>query len=380
MGERRLGIILNGATGRIGVNQHLSRAVVPLRNDGIPLADGTVVRLDPILVGRNADKTRRIAERFGIERWTTDLDTALSDPKDTLFFDSAITNLRVANVRRALDAGKDVFCDKPLGERHADALALADQAERAGLHNGVTMTHLWLPGLRKLKLLTDSGFFGKVLTIKGEHGYWVFAGDGRPGQRPAWNNRREDGGGIVLDMMCHWHYLLETLFGPVRRVTCTARTFIPRRWDETGQPYDATADDTAFVLCEMESGALVQIHLAWTTRVRRDDLMLMQVDGTNGSAVVGIFDCLTQHAAQTPSVVWNAEDRVPTDHRAAWLPVADLPPVGNAFKHHWEKFIRHLHGEGDFPWNFRMAAKGIRMVEKCYRASERGTWEGMGEG
>jgi predicted dehydrogenase len=375
MADRWLGIILSGVTGRIGVNQHLGRALAPMRETPLTLANGDRLILDPILVGRDAGKLQQVAKRFGIARWSTDLDGALSNPADNVFFDSAVTGARYTNVRRALAAGKHVLCDKPLAPTHAEALELMRTAQAAGLKNGVMMANLWLPGLRKLKTLVDSGFFGRVLFIRGEHGYWVFDGEVRPGQRPSWNYRSQDGGGIVLDMMCHWHYMLETLFGPVRRVTCAARTFVHTRRDESGQPYDATADDTAAVICEMASGALAQISLSWCTRVRRDDLMVIQVDGTGGSAVTGIFDCLAQHQAQTPSLVWNAEDRAAADHHAAWLPVPDLPPLGNAFKVHWELFLRHVCDGASFPWDFAMAARGVELAQKCYRSSTGYTWE-----
>jgi predicted dehydrogenase len=375
MANRRLGLILSGVTGRIGVNQHLGRAVAALRETPLTLANGDRLHLDPVLVGRDVAKLEQVAKRFAIERWTTDLDAALSERRDTVFFDSAATSARYDNVRRALAAGKHVLCDKPLATTCAQALELARTAQAAGLKNGVVMANVWLPGLRKLKTLVDGGFFGRVLRIRGEHGYWVFEGDVRPGQRPSWNYRKEDGGGIVLDMMCHWHYMLEPLFGRIGRVTCAARTFAPQRRDESGAPYAATADDSAAVICELESGALAQIDLSWCTRVRRDDLMVMQVDGSGGTAVTGIFDCLTQHRTQTPSLVWNAEDRPSVDYRAAWLPVPDLPPLGNAFKVHWELFLRHVCDDTAFPWDFAMASRGIELVEACYRSSSAYTWE-----
>jgi predicted dehydrogenase len=374
MGKRRLGVILAGATGRIGVNQHLGRALVPLRQAPIQV-NGEELALDPILVGRDPGKLQQVAARFGIERWSTDLDGALSNRDDTVFFDCAATGVRVANVRRALQAGKHVLCDKPLSPTYAEARELAKLASDARVKHGVIMANLWLPGLRKLKNLVDAGFFERVLFVRGEHGYWVFDGEQRPAQRPSWNYRKADGGGIVLDMMCHWHYMLESLFGRARRVTCATRTFLPQRRDEQGKPYAATADDTATVLCELDSGALAQINLSWTTRIRRDDLMLMQVDGTGGSAVAGVFDCLTQHRTQTPSLVWNAEDRPVIDHRAAWLAVPDLPALGNAFKVQWELFLRHVCEDAPFPWDFAMAARGIELAEKCYRSSAGYTWE-----
>lgn len=379
MATRRLGLILSGVTGRIGVNQHLGNAVAAFRETPITLANGDRLELDPILVGRNADKLEQIARRFSIERWTTDMDTALSNQDDTVFFDSALTGVRFENVRRALAAGKHVLCDKPLAPTHAEAIGLARLAADMQLKNGVMMANIWLPGMRKLKTLVDSGFFDRVMRIRGEHGYWVFEGDLRPGLRPSWNYRKEEGGGIVLDMMCHWHYMIEPLFGRIRRVTCAARTFVPQRWDESGQPYQATADDSGAVICELESGVIAQIDLSWCTRVRRDDLMVMQVDGSGGSAVTGIFDCLTQHATQTPSLVWNAEDRTATDYRAGWLPVPDLPPIGNAFKVHWELFLRHVCDDTPFSWDFAMAARGIELAEACYRSSANYSWETLAE-
>lgn len=378
MATRRLGIILNGVTGRIGSNQHLPRGIVAHREQPIRLRNGDEVLLDPILISRDAARAQATAERFGIGQWGTDLDAALSDARYSLFFDASITQQRAGNVRRALEAGKDVLCDKPLATSHAEAQALVALARGKGARNGVMMTHLWLPGMRKLRALKDAGFFGRVLLIKGEHGYWVFEGDAhRPGQRPSWNNLRAHGGGIVLDMVCHWHYLLETLFGKVRRVTCAARTAISRRLDEQGVSYAPDADDTALVMCEMEDGTLAQICLTWCTRVRRDDLMSLQVDGTQGSAVAGIIDCYTQHRDQTPAVVWNAEMRTGVDHRQAWLPTPDLPGTENAFKIHWAHFIRHLMDGGDFPWDFALAARGLEMVDLCYRSAAHGTWESM---
>lgn len=372
---RRLGIILNGATGRIGTNQHLARALVPLREQGILLRTGERVAIDPILTGRDAGRLRATAARFGIERWSTDPDTCLGDANDAVYFDCAATGVRHANVKRALEAGKHVFCDKPLGTTYAEAAELAALAQTRGLMNGVVMANLWLPGLRKLRQLVDAGFFGRVLSIRGEHGYWIFDGQTRPAQRPSWNYRREDGGGIVLDMMCHWHYMLESLFGRLSRVTCASRTFLPDRRDEGGQPYAATADDGAFVLCEMASGAIAQVCLSWCVRVHRDDLMIMQVDGTHGSAVVGVFDCYTQHRDQTPPLLWNAEDRPDVNHRAAWLPTAEAGVAGNAFRTQWELFLRHVLGDAAFPWDFAMAARGMEVVERCYDASAAFTWE-----
>ncbi|MEO1105678.1 MAG: Gfo/Idh/MocA family oxidoreductase, partial [Pseudomonadota bacterium] len=292
----RLGLIMHGVTGRMGMNQHLIRSIAAIRADGgVPLPDGGRVMPDPILVGRNADKIARLAADHGISRWTTDLDAALADSDDAVFFDAGSTLMRAGLVEKAIRAGKHIYCEKPIGDDLEAALSVAKLARDAGVKNGVVQDKLYLPGLRKLKRLIDAGFFGKVLSVRGEFGYWVFEGDWLPAQRPSWNYRSKDGGGIILDMLCHWRYVLDNLFGEVKAVSCLGATHIPRRWDETGAPYDADADDAAYATFELEGGAIAHINSSWAVRVRRDDLVTFQVDGTEGSAVAGLTECWTQH-------------------------------------------------------------------------------------
>ncbi|MGV2384701.1 MAG UNVERIFIED_CONTAM: Gfo/Idh/MocA family oxidoreductase, partial [Thermobifida fusca] len=281
MGDRVLGIAMNGVTGRMGYRQHLTRSVLAIRKDGgVELPDGSRIIPEPVLVGRSAQKLRAIAERHGIERWSTDLDTVLSDDSISVYFDAQITHAREAAVRSAINAGKHVYVEKPIADNFSAAIELAKLARDAGVKNGVVQDKLFLPGLLKLRRLIDSGFFGRILSIRGEFGYWVFEGDWQPAQRPSWNYRAEDGGGIVLDMFPHWHYILEQLFAPVRTVTTRIATHIPERWDENGQRYQATADDAAYAVFELEGGIVAQINSSWSVRVNRDELVEFQVDGT----------------------------------------------------------------------------------------------------
>src|SRR5436190_2173823 len=267
MGVRRLGIVMNGVTGRMGTNQHLVRSIIAIRAEGgVALSNGDRIMPDPILVGRNKEK-------------------------------------------------------------------------------------LFLPGLRKLKMLIDSGFFGRIFAVKGEFGYWVFEGDLQPAQRPSWNYRAEDGGGMILDMLCHWRYVLDNTFGNVRSVSCLGATHIPERVDEAGKRYKATADDAAYATLRREGGIIAHFNCSWATRVRRDDLLTLHVDGTHGSAVAGLQDVVTQHRLATPKPVWNPDVKQPIDFYAGWQPVPETQDFDNGFKLQWEAFIRHVAEGAPYKWD-----------------------------
>jgi len=375
MAERRIGLIMNGVTGRMGTNQHLLRSIVAIRDQGgVALANGDRLLPDPMLVGRDAGKVEALARRAGVARWTTDLDAALADPNDAVFFDAATTQGRPAVLRKAIAAGKHVYCEKPVSVDLESALDLVRAARAAGVKNGVVQDKLWLPGVRKLALLRDAGFFGRLLSVRGEFGYWVFEGDLQPAQRPSWNYRAEDGGGIILDMLCHWRYLIDNTFGPVKSVSCLGATHIPQRWDERGRPYEATADDAAYATFELQSGAIVQMNSSWAVRVRRDDLLTIQVDGELGSAVAGLTDCRTQSRVNTPRPVWNPDVRNAHDFLADWSLVPDTTNYDNAFKAQWELFLKHVHGEGEFPWDLLEGAKGVQLVELAQRSWRERRW------
>jgi predicted dehydrogenase len=362
--DRRLGIIMNGVTGRMGTNQHLVRSVLAIRaQGGVRLADGSRVLPDPILVGRSERKLAELAHAHNVARWTTDLDAALANKNDSLYFDAATTSARVANLGKAIAAGKHVYCEKPTADSLAAALDLYRAAKAAGVKHGVVQDKLWLPGLLKLKQLIDTGFFGRILSVRGEFGYWVFEGDWQPAQRPSWNYRREDGGGIIIDMLCHWRYVLDNLFGAVKAVSCLGATHIPQRVDEDGRRYAATADDAAYATFELEGGVVAQINSSWAVRVRRDDLVTFQVDGTLGSAVAGLTDCRIQPRWATPKPVWNPDIRQPIDLYAGWQAMPDNVAWDNAFKAEWELFIRHLFDGTPFPWSLREGAKGVQLAE-----------------
>ena len=375
MATQRLGIIMNGVTGRMGTNQHLVRSIVAIREaGGVVLSNGERVMPDPILIGRNKDKLAALAQEHRIERFDTDLNRALDNRSDTVFFDAATTQMRPALLRQAIAAGKHVYCEKPIAVDLEQALDIARTAEQAGVRNGAVQDKLFLPGFLKLRMLREAGFFGRMLAVRGEFGYWVFEGDLVPAQRPSWNYRAEDGGGIILDMMCHWRYVLDNLFGEVRSVCCRGATHIPKRWDENGRPYEATADDAAYAMFELEGGVVATLNSSWCVRVRRDDLVTFQVDGTHGSAVAGLTDCRTQARVNTPKPVWNPDVRQPLDFYDGWELVPDTVPYDNGFKVQWELFIRHVVEGTPFKWTLREGAKGVQLVELAQRSWRERRW------
>jgi predicted dehydrogenase len=375
MRQRRIGIIMHGVTGRMGMNQHLIRSVLAIRDQGgLALKDGSRLVPDIIIVGRNADKIEALAKRHGVERWTDDLDAALANPDDTLFFDAASTKLRPELLRKAIDAGKDVYCEKPISEGLVEAIAIARYAREKGVKNGIVHDKLDLPGLLKLKRLRDSGFFGRILSVKGEFGYWVFEGDWMPAQRPSWNYRSADGGGIISDMLCHWRYVLDNVVAPVKSVSCLGATHIPERWDEAGKAYDATADDAAYATFMLEGGIVAHINSSWCTRVRRDDLVTFQIDGTHGSAVAGLHKCWSQHRVNTPKPVWNPDQPQTMNFFDDWEEVPDNTEFDNGFKTQWEQFLRHI--AEDAPWNYTLTegAKGVQLAEAGYQSWKERRW------
>lgn len=371
---------MNGVTGRMGLNQHLVRSIVAIRRQGgVALANGDQLLPDPVLVGRNEAKLRAIADAHGIERISTDLDACLANASDSIYFDATLTTTRAGYVRRAIAAGKNVYCEKPLATTTAEALELVRLAQGRGVKHGVVQDKLFLPGIRKLKRLVDSGFFGRILSVRGEFGYWVFEGDWQAAQRPSWNYRKEEGGGIIVDMFAHWRYLLDHTFGEVLAVQCLGATHIPERVDERGRRYAATADDAAYATFVLRgargaSDIVAQFNSSWAVRVYRDELLEVQVDGTLGSAVAGLRECRAQHRVNTPRPVWNPDVPNPLDFYADWQEVPDNAELDNAFKVEWEMFLRHVATGTPFAHDFLEGAKGVQLAELALQSWVERRW------
>ena len=375
MAAKTLGVVMNGVTGRMGMNQHLIRSVVAIRQQGgVPMSDGSRVQLDPILIGRNEEKVAALAKAHGIERWGTDLDAAIANPDDTIFFDAATTQMRPALLDKAIAAGKHIYCEKPISTNLAEAMRIVKLAKDKGIKTGTVQDKLFLPGLMKLKSLRDSGFFGRMLSVRGEFGYWVFEGDWQEAQRPSWNYRNEDGGGMILDMVCHWRYVLDNLFGEVESVSCIGSTDIPERVDEQGKTYKATADDSAYATFQLAGGVIAHMNMSWVTRVYRDDLVTFQVDGKLGSAVAGLHDCVIQPRNATPRPVWNPDQRQTIDFRKTWMTMPDNKVHDNGFKAQWEMFIRHVVEDAPYRHGLIEGAKGVQLVECALQSWKERRW------
>jgi len=375
MTTHTIGIIMNGVTGRMGTNQHLLRSISEIiEQGGLKAKPGECIMPAPVLVGRDKAKLEKLASQTGVKKISTNLEEVLADPASSIYFDAQVTGRRADAVRQAIKAGKHIYCEKPVAVDTHTALDLYRLCIKAGLKNGVVQDKLWLPGIRKLKSLIEQGFFGRILSVRGEFGYWVFEGDTIPAQRPSWNYRKEDDGGIIVDMLCHWRYVLDDIFGNVKAVSCLGATHIPQRVDEQGKRYACTADDAAYVTFELENGIIAHFNSSWTVRVRRDDLLTLQVDGTKGSAVAGLRECYTQDYDNTPRPVWNPDIPQPINFFEGWSKVLDQEVYDNAFKIQWELFLKHVVYGDPFPWNLLAGARGVQLAEKGIESWQKRSW------
>ena len=370
-----VGIIMNGVTGRMGTNQHLIRSIdAIIKQGGVAISASEVIMPDVILMGRDENKLKKLVETTHVNKWTTDLDSVLKDPKYTIYFDAQTTGRRSDAVKKAVAAGKHIYCEKPVATSTAIALELYQICEAAGVKHGVVQDKLWLPGILKIKRLIENDFFGNILSVRGDFGYWVFEGHSVPAQRPSWNYRKEDDGGIIVDMLCHWRYVLDNIFGNVKGVFCLGATHIQERIDEEGKPYSCSADDAAYATFELEGGIIAQFNSSWTTRVRRDDLLTLHVDGTKGSAVAGLRECWTQSYGNTPKPVWNPDIQNTIDFKKDWSKMPEQEHFDNAFKVQWELFLKHIVLDTPFPWNMLQGAKGVQLAEKGLESWEQKKW------
>jgi predicted dehydrogenase len=373
--KKNIGIIMNGVTGRMGTNQHLVRSILAIQQQGgILLPDGSRLWPDPILVGRNEAKLRELAAAHGVTRFSTDLAACLADPANSIYFDAQTTSHRAPALQAAILAGKHVYCEKPVADSVETAINLAKLAAKHRVKHGVVQDKLFLPGIRKLKRLIDGGFFGRIFSVRGEFGYWVFEGDWQPAQRPSWNYRAEDGGGILMDMLSHWRYVLDHTFGPVKRLSCVGAIHIPERWDESGKAYECTAEDAAYASFELEGGIIAQMNSSWAVRVYRDELLQIQVDGTHGSAVAGLRGCRTQHRANTPKPVWNPDIPNTVDFYEGWQEVPDNQEFENAFKVQWEMFLKHVELGTPYVHDLVEGAKGVQLADLAMKSWRQGRW------
>ncbi|MDB5516285.1 MAG: putative dehydrogenase [Tardiphaga sp.] len=375
MASKSIRILMDGVTGRLGQNQHLIRSLLAIRNEGgLVLANGDRLVPEPVLLGRNAEKLATLASAHGGLAWSTDVAASLADPAVKIYFDAALTAGRVGRAKRAIAAGKHIYLEKPVADSLDDALDLYRAAKAAGVKHGVVQDKVFLPGFHKLRKVRDAGFFGRILSVRLEFGWWVFDGELYPSQRSSWNYKKREGGGLILDMFPHWRYILEDLVGNIEAVSCRKTTQVPKRRDERGDPYDVDVEDEVFATLQIEGGILAQIDCSWASRVKRDDMLTMKIDGTLGSAVTTLHRCFIQPLAGTPKPVWSVDVLQATDFNAQWQEVPDVDVNKNSYRCGWELFLKHVVDGTPFPSPLLAGAKGVQLAEACYRSDAERRW------
>jgi predicted dehydrogenase len=374
-----VGIIINGATGRIGSTQHIANALAPIRAEGGLPAGSDLIIPRLLLAGRDNERLSGIAKAYGIDDWTTDLDGALANPNYAVFFDAAATRQRVATLTKAIEAGKHIYTEKPVAPTAAEGRALLRAAQARGLKTGAVEDKINLPGFQKLAALAAAGFFGRVTGFRLDFGWWVFDGAERESQRPSWNYQKRGGGGLTLDMYPHWRYLIENILGPIKKVITSATTALPTRIDETGQPFAVDVDDSSMTLAELASGATGAIICSWATRVRRDDLLTLQIDGTGGSALAGLHRCWIQYAADTPMIRrFNPDVDIAADYRGGWQEVPGADKHTNPYRVGWEHYLRHLVTGTPLVSDLSAGIRDVQLAEACYRSIVEEKWIEVG--
>ncbi len=374
MAMRTIRVILDGATGRLCTNQHL-RGLMAMRADGgVATASGERVLPEPVLLGRNPAKLAALAAANGGLAWSTDRDACLGDAANLIYFDAGATAGRAQRARAAIAAGKHVYLEKPVAETLEEAVDLVHLAARAEVRNGVVQDKLFLPGFAKMARVRQSGALGRILTARLDFGWWIFDGIAAPAQRSSWNYRKSAGGGLVLDMFPLWRYIVDELVGTITAVSCRLATATPERGDETGARFPVDVEDTAFGTFQTESGALVQTSSSWATRVKRDDLVVLQIDGTGGSARCGLHRCFVQKAEATPRPVWNVDTDCARDFDSDWDEVPEAGPYTNPYRAGWESFLCHVLDGATFSSPLRSGAKGLQLIEACYRSNRERRW------
>ncbi|HEX3860069.1 MAG TPA: Gfo/Idh/MocA family oxidoreductase [Stellaceae bacterium] len=374
MASRKIGVVIDGATGRLGTTQHL-RSLLAIRGEGgLLLANGDRLLPEPVLLGRNAGKLAALAERSGGLRWSTDSAACFADPDIEIYFDAQPTGGRIERGKAAFAADKHLYVEKPVAETLDGALSLVRAGERAGKKGGVVQDKIFLPGLRKMRKLFEADFFGRVTSIKLDFGWWVFDGELFPSQRVSWNYRKETGGGLILDMFAHWRYVFDRLLGPIESVSCRHITAQPKRRDEAGRSFDVDVDDHAFAMFELQGGVLAQVSSSWASRVKRDDLLQIQVDGTAGSAVCGQHRCFIQPLTATPKPLFGPDFPQNMPYHEQWQELPDNEFYENGYRAGWELFLRHVAEDAPFPATLLEGAKAVQLAEACYQSHRERRW------
>ena len=265
-------------------------------------------------------------------------------PSFPILFDAAATKQRVSTLTKAIAAGKHIYSEKPVALSVADGMALLTAARARNLKHGAVEDKIFLPGLQKLSAARRAEILRPRHRLSPR---FRLVGVRRiRAQKPAAKLElpakrcRRSHHGYVSALALRRSKAFSARSVGLWHATATA---IPQRADESGTRYDVDVDDTSLTLAELENGAVGTIACSWATRVRRDDLLTFQIDGTSGSAVAGLHRCWAQSAGDTPEVRHiNPMVDIGFDYRRDWKEVPGLAAYANPYRVGWDRFLKHI--------------------------------------
>ncbi len=350
-------------TGRQG-NAHLA-ALAYLRDSGLRVGDRTV-RVEAALYGRDPQKVKALAERYGVQRTSTQLEELIEAPEVSVVDNCLVNRFHFEPLMHAIRQGKHVLSEKPLTNRLAEGAQLLAAAKAAGVQHGIVQHMRFTPGPARAHELIETGHLGRIFSANVLFGYMV---PQMVTNRPAWFYKQElAGGGIMDDMMTHFFDLLRFLIGPIESVYAATSVAWKQRQDADGRPFPVSVEDVASVTMRFSGGAIGNCFNSWVRR-KHEEIPQFQVDGEDASLLFNFSQLSMLTQASTPVIPFHAKLPQP-EPEAGWQRIEVQPR--DPFVAVIESFLSGVvSGEPSGP-TWEDAVTNLRLVTAAYRSASEG--------